>query len=82
MWRRIYFAKGDPEVVLKKCNSYVTPMGQRRPKDFSFLSAVRVKMEEMSRDGSVIIALAYSENSLAMPPQAIRFCVCSDWTIL
>jgi len=65
--KRIYFAKGDPEVLLKKCNSYVTPQGERRSKDFSFLSAVRVKMEEMSHGGSVVIALAYSENSLVNP---------------
>lgn len=71
--KRIYFAKGDPEVLLKKCNSYVTPLGKRRSKDFSFLSAVRVKMEEMSHDGSIVIALAYSENSLAKPPSSYTF---------
>jgi len=65
--KRIYFAKGDPEVLLKKCNSYVTPLGERRSKDFSFLSALRVKMKEMSHGGSVIIALAYSENSFVEP---------------
>jgi len=71
--RRIYFAKGDPEVLLKKCNRYVTPSGERRSLDFPFLSAVRVKMEEMSRDGSVIIALACSENSLVRPPSNYTF---------
>ena len=71
--KRIYFAKGDPEVLLKRCNSYVTPQGERRPKDFSFLSAVRVKMEEMSHDGSVIIGLAWSENSLIEPPSSYMF---------
>ena len=65
--KRIYFAKGDPEVLLKKCNSYVTPLGERRSKDFSFLSALRVKMKEMSYGGSVVIALAYSENSFVEP---------------
>ncbi|MGQ9648384.1 MAG: HAD family hydrolase [Thermodesulfobacteriota bacterium] len=71
--KRIYFAKGDPEVVLKKCKSFVTSSGERRSKDFSFLSAVRVKMEEMSHDGSVVIALAYSENSLIEPPTSYTF---------
>ena len=71
--KRIYFAKGDPEVLLKKCNSYVTPLGEKRSKDLSFLSAVRVKMEEMSHGGSVIIALAYSENSLVEPPSSYTF---------
>ena len=71
--KQIYFAKGDPEVLLKKCNHYVTPSGERRSLDFSFLSAVRVKMAEMSRDGSVVIALASSENSLAKPPSSYTF---------
>jgi Ca2+-transporting ATPase len=71
--KRIYFAKGDPEILLKKCNSYVTPLGERRSKDLSFLSAVRVKKEEMSHGGSVIIALAYSENSFVKPPPSYTF---------
>jgi len=65
--KRIYFAKGDPEILLKKCNSYVTHLGERRSKDLSFLSAVRMKMEEMGHGGSVVIALAYSENSFVNP---------------
>jgi len=71
--KRIYFAKGDPEVLLKKCDRYATPLGERRSKDFSFLSAVRMKMEQMSHDGSVIIALAWSENSFAKPPSTYTF---------
>jgi Ca2+-transporting ATPase len=71
--KRIYFAKGDPEVLFKKCKSYLTPLGERRSKDFSFLSAVRGKMEEMSHDGSVIIALAYSDDSFVKPPSSYTF---------
>jgi Ca2+-transporting ATPase len=71
--KRIYFAKGDPEVLLKKYNSYVSPLGERRSKDFSFLSEVRAKVEEMRHDGSVIIALAYSENSFAKSPSSYTF---------
>lgn len=66
--KRAYFAKGDPEVLLKKCNRYLTPWGERKSPDFSFWAAVRGKMEEMSDDGSVIIALACSEDSLEEPP--------------
>jgi Ca2+-transporting ATPase len=71
--KRIYFAKGDPEILLKKCNSYVTPLGERRSKDLSFLSAVRMKMEEMGHGGSVVVALAYSENSSVKPPSRYTF---------
>jgi len=71
--KRIYFAKGDPEVLLKKCNRYLTPWGERKSMDFSFWDAVRGKMEEMSRDGSVIIALACSEDSLEGPPLRYMF---------
>jgi len=68
--KRIYFAKGDPEVLLKRCNSYVTPLGERRSSDFSFLLELRVKMKEMSHGGSVVIALAYSGNSSLEPPSS------------
>jgi Ca2+-transporting ATPase len=71
--KRIYFAKGDPEVLLKKCDRYATPLGERRSKDFSFLSAVRMKMEQMSHDGSIIIALACSENPFVRPPSSYTF---------
>jgi Ca2+-transporting ATPase len=71
--KRIYFAKGDPEVLLKKCNSYVNSLGERRSLDFSFLLALRVKMKEMSYGGSVVIALAYSENSFGKPPSSYTF---------
>jgi Ca2+-transporting ATPase len=71
--KRIYFAKGDPEVLLKKCNSYVTLLGERKSLDFSFLSALRVKMKEMSHGGSVVIALAHSENPFVRPPSSYAF---------
>ncbi len=71
--KRIYFAKGDPEVLLKKCNSYVTPLGERRSLEFSFLLTIREKIEEMSHDGSVIIALVYSEHSSEKLPSSYTF---------
>jgi Ca2+-transporting ATPase len=73
---RIFFAKGDPEVLLKMCDRYVTPSGERRSLDSSFLLAVRVKMEEMSHDGSVIIAMACRENSwVSLPPSYTFLCL-------
>jgi len=58
----IYFAKGDPEVILKICKSYVTPFGDKKSLDFECLSAVRTKMDDISNNGGIIIALAYGEN--------------------
>jgi len=69
----IYFAKGDPDVLLKMCRRYVTPTGKRRPLDFSFLSAVRSRMAAMSDDGSVVIALAYGETAIVTPPASYTF---------
>lgn len=71
--KRIYFAKGDPEVILKKCNRYVTPLGEIKSLDFNFLSVLRAKMEMMSHDGSVLIALAYRETSFIKPPLSYTF---------
>lgn len=55
---KIYFAKGDPEIILSLCQRYVTPAGEKRPFDFAFLSAVRASIARMSSDGSAVIALA------------------------
>ena len=60
--KRIYFAKGDPEVLLTMCQCYATLTGEEIPCGFSFLSTVRTKIAEMSNDGSVVIALAYGSS--------------------
>lgn len=70
---QIYFAKGDPEVLLMRCDSYVTPLGERKPTHVPFLLAVRAQMEKMSHEGSVVIALAYRENSIVKPPSTYTF---------
>jgi len=60
--KRIYFAKGDPEVLLAMCQRYATLAADEKPCDFSFLSAVRTKIAAMSNDGRVVIALAYGSS--------------------
>lgn len=71
--KAIYFAKGDPDVLLKKCRSYVTTTGERRSLDFSFLSTVRPRVASMSDDGSVVIALACGESAIVTPPASYAF---------
>ena len=69
--RLISFAKGDPEVILRKCRRYLTSEGQPRSLDGGFLSALRMKMEEMSQDGSILIAMAFCENG--PPPSSPHY---------
>ena len=71
--KRIYFAKGDPDVLLKKCNRYMTPLGERKSLDFSFLSTAREKMGEMTHDGNLIIAMAFGESPFVKPPSNYTF---------
>jgi Ca2+-transporting ATPase len=66
-----YFAKGDPEVLLKMCTRYVTPRGEIKPLNFSFLAEVQYVIEKMTCDGSIVIALAYAEGS--SPPSTYMF---------
>lgn len=73
MGRRIFFAKGDPEVIGKRCNRYVAPGDEIKSLDISFWSALRTQIEEMSRDGSIVMALAFSENSFPSPPVSYTF---------
>jgi Ca2+-transporting ATPase len=66
-----YFAKGDPEVLLKMCTRYVTPYGKIKSLNFSFLAEVQCVIEKMTYDGGIVIALAYAEGS--SPPSTFMF---------
>jgi len=70
---RVYYAKGDPDILLRKCTHYATPQGTRNPLDFAFVSVLQIKMQAMSSGGSVVLALAYSEHSLEQPPAGYTF---------
>ncbi len=61
--RKIYFAKGDPQVMAKMCNSYMTAAGETKKMDSAFWRFNRLNLESTSQNGNTAIALAYSEES-------------------
>lgn len=69
----LYFAKGDPDVVLKMCRSYVTQSGGEQQADWSFWTATRAHGESVSRMGDIAIALAYGVGTPENPPVRYTF---------
>jgi len=57
---KIYFAKGDPEIILKMCKYYVTISGLEKKLDLNFLSSINAKTRSIDQNGDRTIALAYS----------------------
>jgi Ca2+-transporting ATPase len=71
--KRIYFAKGDPDVILRQCRGYLTPTGETRPLDFELLSAIRARLDGRRQKGGVIIAMAFAEGPFEGPPPGYTF---------
>lgn len=69
----IYFTKGDPYVVLKMCRRYMDITGERKPLDLSFLSAFHARMSAISKDGGIVIAIAYNDTANAVPSANYTF---------
>ena len=62
---KLYFAKGDPEIVLKMCRGYVTTAGDKKEPDFLFHRFLRTRIEALTEAGNIAMALAYSPDDLA-----------------
>jgi len=58
-----YFAKGDPEVILRMCNRYMTATGAQKRAGAGFWYSNRLNLESISQNGNTVIALAYSDIS-------------------
>jgi len=71
--KRIYFAKGDPEIILKMCKSYITVSGIEKKMDLEFLLSFNAKTYSINQKGDRTIALAYSKNTLESPPLHYTF---------
>jgi len=69
----IYFAKGDPEIMLEMCRSYVTGSGVEKKVDLEFWSSINQKTRSINQKGGVAIALAYSSSTLEIPPLHYTF---------
>jgi len=55
-----YFAKGDPEIILKICNSYMNESGACEKADSRFRLLCTAQIDSINRDGYTALALAYS----------------------
>ena len=71
--RRWYFAKGDPDVILKMCRSYRTAAGDEKLINFPFYTAVKTKLDAITQAGNTVIALAYSPGGSAGSPEHYAF---------
>jgi Ca2+-transporting ATPase len=71
--KKIYFAKGDPEIILKMCKNYVTASGIEKKADLGFWSSINQKTYSINQKGDVAIALAYSSSTLETPPSHYTF---------
>lgn len=70
---RYYFAKGDPDVILRMCRGYVTSAGVEKPMDRDFYSYLQASSGLMDRSGGVRMALAYRLDPEPEPPATYTF---------
>ena len=68
-----YFAKGDPEVILRMCDSYVTVSGVEKKVDYGLLSSVKTNIDSINKTGDTIIALAHSSSVSTNVPSNYTF---------
>jgi Ca2+-transporting ATPase len=65
---KTYFAKGDPEIILRMCQNYTTVSGIEKELDFEFLSSMNAETYAINQKGDIAIALAYNSNTFENPP--------------
>jgi len=71
--KKMYFTKGDPDVIVKMCKDYITASGIEKKADLDFLSSINAKARSINQEGDVAIALAYSSRALETPPSHYTF---------
>ncbi|NPV09699.1 MAG: cation-transporting P-type ATPase [Anaerolineae bacterium] len=69
----LYFAKGDPEVILPMCGDYLNAVGAETKLDPAALSRLRHHLEAAGQAGDILIALAYHRGARGAPPQRYTF---------
>jgi len=70
--QRLCFAKGDPEVILKMCSSYVAASGAERNVDAALRLSISANLNSAKQRGDIVLALACSRGT-AIPPQHYAF---------
>ncbi|MEA4924189.1 MAG: HAD-IC family P-type ATPase [Syntrophomonadaceae bacterium] len=68
-----YFAKGDPEIILEICNSYMTANGTREKADYKFRLHCSAQIDTINKQGDTALALAYSATRPGLNPAAYTF---------
>jgi Ca2+-transporting ATPase len=58
-----FFIKGDPEVVLPKCNHYLSSNGERKNIDFQIRAGIDRKLSDIFQNGNTAIAIAYTDEN-------------------
>ena len=71
--KKIYFAKGDPDIILRMCKSYATTSGVEKKADLDFLLSINTKTRSINQRGDVAIALAYVSGASETPPSNYVF---------
>lgn len=72
-----YFAKGDPEIILKLCTTYFTQSGMIEKLESNLLLSIRTQVDALNASGSTTIALAYTADADDGIPNAYTFlCLC------
>lgn len=69
----LFFAKGDPDVVLLKCSDYVAESGGRQPFDVNALLAMRQRAQIINQQGGIALALACQCGTTPIPPAHYTF---------
>jgi Ca2+-transporting ATPase len=71
--KKIYFAKGDPEIILKMCENYITVSGIEKKLELEFEWSINAKTHTINRGGDVTLALAYNSGPSETAPLHYTF---------
>lgn len=69
----LYFLKGDPDVVLRKCHAYVTTGGAQKALDAEFRRSLNAHLDAISQQRDTTIALAYGTEPPDRAPTSYTF---------
>lgn len=72
----VYFAKGDPEVILDQCGKVLTASGMEAPIDGQAVLTCKSNARKINREGGTVLALAFTmETSDGVPANYVFLCL-------
>ena len=69
----LFFAKGDPDVVLPNCSDYVAESGGTHRFDANALLTMRQRAQIINQQGGIALALACQRGTTPIPPTRYTF---------